>query len=197
MARPGNRRRIHARLPIDSERAVSLCEVRPSWLSPSWPLRRALLRLRQRHRRFTVRRLPWTTHSFSSNAAESWRNGAASAGRSQSSSRRENSSHSSGWTAYLTLRPPLAQQKARTSARFRMTTAQFEERVQTGRAVLMSSDEVIAIGGGVPIVEEGRVIGALGVSGGTAAQDAAIGEAAIAADANGTAQASSSIDPCR
>ena len=78
-----------------------------------------------------------------------------------------------------------------------MTTAQFEERVQTGRAVLMSSDEVIAIGGGVPIVEEGRVIGALGVSGGTAAQDAAIGEAAIAADANGTAQASSSIDPCR
>ena len=91
----------------------------------------------------------------------------------------------------------LAQQKARTSARFRMTTAQFEERVQTGRAVLMSSDEVIAIGGGVPIVEEGRVIGALGVSGGTAAQDAAIGEAAIAADANGTAQARSSIDPCR
>jgi glc operon protein GlcG len=73
----------------------------------------------------------------------------------------------------------LAQQKARTSARFRMTTAQFEERVQAGRAVLMSSDEVIAIGGGVPIVEDGRVVGALGVSGGTAVQDGAVAAAAI------------------
>lgn len=90
----------------------------------------------------------------------------------------------------------LAQQKARTSARFQMTTAQFEERVQNGRAVLMSSDEVIAIGGGVPVVEDGRVIGALGVSGGTAAQDAAIAAAAIVPDDNVTGQASSSIDRC-
>jgi glc operon protein GlcG len=77
-----------------------------------------------------------------------------------------------------------------------MTTAQFEERVQTGRAVLMSSDEVIAIGGGVPIVEDGRVIGALGVSGGTAVQDAQIAAAAIVPDENGTGQASASIEAC-
>lgn len=74
----------------------------------------------------------------------------------------------------------LAQQKARTSARFRMTTAQFEERVRDGRTALLSSDEVIAIGGGVPIVRDGRVIGAIGISGGTAAQDAAIAEATVA-----------------
>lgn len=68
----------------------------------------------------------------------------------------------------------LAQQKASTSARLRLTTAELEERVQGGRMALLSSDEVIAIGGGVPIVVDGRIIGALGVSGGTAAQDAAI-----------------------
>ena len=74
----------------------------------------------------------------------------------------------------------LAQQKARTSARLRITTATLEERVQGGRAVLLSTDEVIAIGGGVPIIVDGRIIGALGVSGATAAEDAAVAEAAVA-----------------
>lgn len=74
----------------------------------------------------------------------------------------------------------LAQQKARTSARLRMATAELEERVLGGRTVLLSSDEVLAIGGGVPIVRNGRVIGALGVSGGSAAQDAALATAIVA-----------------
>ncbi len=74
----------------------------------------------------------------------------------------------------------LAQQKARTSARLRLATAELEDRVQGGRMALLSSDEVIAIGGGVPIVVDGRIVGALGVSGGTAAQDAAIAGATIA-----------------
>ena len=73
----------------------------------------------------------------------------------------------------------LAQQKASTSARLRLTTAELEERVQGGRTVLLSSEEVIAIGGGVPIVVDGRIIGAIGVSGGTAAQDAAIAGATV------------------
>lgn len=74
----------------------------------------------------------------------------------------------------------LAQQKARASARFRLPTTQFDERVQGGRWALLSSDEVIAVGGGVPIVVDGRVAGALGVSGGTAAEDAAIAAATVA-----------------
>jgi uncharacterized protein GlcG (DUF336 family) len=76
----------------------------------------------------------------------------------------------------------LAQQKARTSARLRLTTAVMEERVLGGRSVLLSSDEVIAIGGGVPIVVDGRIIGALGVSGGTSNEDAAIASATVASD---------------
>lgn len=76
----------------------------------------------------------------------------------------------------------LAQQKASTSARLRLTTAELEERVTAGRTALLSSDEVIAIGGGVLIIADGQVIGALGVSGGTAAQDAAIAGKTVAPD---------------
>jgi glc operon protein GlcG len=73
----------------------------------------------------------------------------------------------------------IAQQKARTAARLRMATAQLEERVQGGRTALLSSDEVIAVGGGVPIVVDGRVIGALGVSGASAAEDHALAAALV------------------
>jgi uncharacterized protein GlcG (DUF336 family) len=73
----------------------------------------------------------------------------------------------------------LAQQKARAAARFRLPTSEFETRVMGGRTVLLSSDEVIAIGGGVPIVVNGRVIGALGVSGGSAADDSAVASATV------------------
>ncbi|MDT0507032.1 heme-binding protein [Novosphingobium sp. MMS21-SN21R] len=73
----------------------------------------------------------------------------------------------------------LAQQKARAAARFRLPTSEFESRVAGGRTVLLSSDEVIAIGGGVPIVANGRVIGALGVSGGSAADDVTVASAAV------------------
>jgi glc operon protein GlcG len=73
----------------------------------------------------------------------------------------------------------LAQQKARTSARLRLTTANMEERVQGGRSALITSDEVLAVGGGVPIVAAGRVVGALGVSGATAAEDAALAAALV------------------
>jgi uncharacterized protein GlcG (DUF336 family) len=68
----------------------------------------------------------------------------------------------------------LAQQKARSSARLRLPTSELETRVQGGRTVLLSSDEVLAVGGGVPIVVDGKVVGALGVSGGSAAQDTEI-----------------------
>jgi len=73
----------------------------------------------------------------------------------------------------------LAQQKARSAARLRLPTSELETRVQNGRAALLSSDEVLAVGGGVSIVVDGRVVGAFGVSGGTSAQDAEIATAVI------------------
>lgn len=72
---------------------------------------------------------------------------------------------------------PLAQAKARTSARFRTTTASREEQVQNGRLALLTADDFVAIGGGEPIVVDGRVIGAVGISGGTSAEDAVVAAA--------------------
>lgn len=73
----------------------------------------------------------------------------------------------------------LAQQKARTAARVRVSTAELERRVQGGRTVLLSSDEVLAVAGGVLIIRNGRIVGAVGVSGATAPEDASIAESAL------------------
>ncbi|WP_062346997.1 heme-binding protein [Novosphingobium sp. CCH12-A3] len=73
----------------------------------------------------------------------------------------------------------IAQQKARSAARFRLPTSEFENRVIAGRTVLLSSDEVVPLAGGIPIVVDGRVVGALGVSGGSAADDAAVARDAL------------------
>jgi len=75
----------------------------------------------------------------------------------------------------------LALAKARSAGRFRSPTASLEERVTAGRTVMLAVEDAMPIGGGVPIVVDGRVIGAIGISGGTAAQDHEIAVAAIAA----------------
>lgn len=69
---------------------------------------------------------------------------------------------------------PLAQDKARTSARFRTATASREEQVQNGRLALLSAEDFVAIGGGEPIVVNGRIVGAVGISGGTSTEDASV-----------------------
>jgi uncharacterized protein GlcG (DUF336 family) len=58
----------------------------------------------------------------------------------------------------------------------------MEERVQAGRIVTLANPEAFAIAGGVPIVVDGRIIGAIGVSGATAAEDARTALAALAGD---------------
>lgn len=73
----------------------------------------------------------------------------------------------------------IAQQKARSAARFRLPTSEFENRVLAGRTVLLASDEVVPIAGGIPIIVDGRVVGAFGVSGGSAADDAAVARDAL------------------
>jgi glc operon protein GlcG len=75
----------------------------------------------------------------------------------------------------------IAQAKARTSARFRRPTKALEEAVAGGRAALLSFDGMTMVEGGVPIVVDGRTLGAVGVSGASSAQDAQVAQAAIAA----------------
>nr|WP_246347749.1 heme-binding protein [Brevundimonas variabilis] len=74
----------------------------------------------------------------------------------------------------------VAQRKAEYAARYRLPTAVAEERVQAGRVVSLANPEAFTIGGGIPIVRDGKIVGAIGVSGATAAQDAAVAEVALA-----------------
>ena len=78
----------------------------------------------------------------------------------------------------------IAQRKAETSARYRLATAVLEERVVAGRLVILANEDTLPFPGGRPIVIDGRIVGAIGVSGATSAQD---DEAALAALATLTA----------
>ena len=76
----------------------------------------------------------------------------------------------------------VAQRKAETAARYRQATQTMEERTLAGRTVTLANDDALPIAGGIPIVMGGRIVGAIGVSGASAADDAAIAAAALAAD---------------
>ncbi len=67
----------------------------------------------------------------------------------------------------------IAIHKARVAARFRRPTASFEERVGQGGVgvTLLTLDDIIASPGGNPIIVGGKLIGAIGLSGGLGSQD--------------------------
>jgi glc operon protein GlcG len=61
--------------------------------------------------------------------------------------------------------------KARTAAIFRRPSREFEEQVKNGRIAALALPGATPLQGGVPIAYEGKVIGAIGVSGESPAQD--------------------------
>jgi glc operon protein GlcG len=67
----------------------------------------------------------------------------------------------------------IAQHKARTAATFRRPTKAFQDGMQATppNLVLLTLDDVIASEGGIPIVIDGKIAGAIGCSGATGAQD--------------------------
>ena len=73
----------------------------------------------------------------------------------------------------------VSQHKARTSARYRRATLVFERLLGRGPffSYLTTLDDVIASRGGNPIVVDGKIIGAIGVSGGSNEQDGAVAKA--------------------
>jgi len=69
----------------------------------------------------------------------------------------------------------ISQHKARVAARYRRPTHALEDGVQKfGFNYLLTLDDVIASRGGIPLVEGGKIIGAIGCSGGTGSQDEAV-----------------------
>jgi len=66
----------------------------------------------------------------------------------------------------------ISQHKARVAARYRRETVIFENGVQkAGLNYILTLDDVVASRGGIPLVEGGKLIGAIGCSGGTGSQD--------------------------
>jgi glc operon protein GlcG len=74
----------------------------------------------------------------------------------------------------------ISEHKARTAASFRRETKAFENGVQSGLVYQLSLDGVIASRGGIPLIENGKLIGAIGVSGGTGSQDEVCAKAGAA-----------------
>ena len=71
--------------------------------------------------------------------------------------------------------------KARTAALFRKDTLAFENTVNGGRYALLGVDVMTPLMGGVPIVVDGQVVGAIGISGAKSQQqDDVIARAAVA-----------------
>jgi glc operon protein GlcG len=73
----------------------------------------------------------------------------------------------------------VATHKAKASVAYKRATLAFEKVVKENVNYL-TLDGLSAIEGGVPIIEGGKIIGAIGVSGGTAAQDGVVATAGVA-----------------
>ena len=72
----------------------------------------------------------------------------------------------------------IAEHKARAAATFRRETKVFEDGVQLMRLnYLLAFDGIIASRGGIPLIEQGKIIGAIGCSGGTDSQDEVVSKA--------------------
>ena len=74
----------------------------------------------------------------------------------------------------------IAIEKAKAAATFRRPTKVFEDRANGGSPSVLSLHGVVASEGGIPIMRDGKVIGAMGCSGGTSAQDGEACKAGVA-----------------
>ena len=73
----------------------------------------------------------------------------------------------------------VAIQKGRSAVTFKRPTKVFEDAVAGGRTALLRLPGAVPVEGGLPITVDGKIIGAIGVSGGTSPQDGEVGKAAL------------------
>jgi glc operon protein GlcG len=75
----------------------------------------------------------------------------------------------------------ISEHKARTAAKFRRPTKVIEKAIQeSDMKYMLTLDDVIASRGGIPLIEDGKIIGAIGCSGGTGSQDEVVCNAGAA-----------------
>ena len=75
----------------------------------------------------------------------------------------------------------VAQGKARTAVRFRRPSKFFEDALAANHLGVITLSDITAIRGGLPVMVDGKAVGAIGVSGGDPAQDEQCAEAGLAA----------------
>ena len=73
----------------------------------------------------------------------------------------------------------IAIQKARTAAFYRRSTKIFQDRLFAGENGILSLPDMLPFEGGLPIIKNGNILGAIGVSGVTAEQDGLIARAGV------------------
>jgi uncharacterized protein GlcG (DUF336 family) len=75
----------------------------------------------------------------------------------------------------------VSMEKAQTALKFRRPTKAFEDLANGGRPAIIKLPGALPIEGGLPLMADGKVIGAIGVSGGASSQDAQVAQADVAA----------------
>ena len=73
----------------------------------------------------------------------------------------------------------VATQKAQTAVRFKRPSKALEDAVAGGRNAVLRLPGAIPVEGGVPIAVDGKIIGAIGVSGATSQQDGQVAKAGV------------------
>ncbi len=73
----------------------------------------------------------------------------------------------------------IATRKAQSAAAYRRPSKVFEDAVAGGRNAVLGLTGAMPIEGGLPIVMDGKIVGAIGASGGTAPQDGVAAAAGI------------------
>jgi glc operon protein GlcG len=77
----------------------------------------------------------------------------------------------------------VAQEKGRTALLFKKPTKVFEELIASGRTAMLRLPGATPIEGGLPLLNKGQIVGAIGVSGVQSPQDAQIAMAGVEAAA--------------
>ena len=65
----------------------------------------------------------------------------------------------------------VAQEKAKSAVKFKRSTKVFEDAVVGGRQAILKLPGALPVEGGIPLMIDGVMLGAIGVSGATSAQD--------------------------
>ena len=77
----------------------------------------------------------------------------------------------------MTASVKVAMSKARSAALFKRPTKVWQDLVAGGNLFILGLEGAVTLDGGLPLVVDDKIVGAIGVSGGTGAQDGVVATA--------------------